>query len=70
MADFIGNHDSLRAIVRVSLLPLIGASWIALKMGPVSTMALLCILIFGLVVIRRHKTKEKDRQAVSIGAFY
>lgn len=69
IADFIGNHDSLRAIVRVSLLPLIGASWIALKMGPVSTMALLCILIFGLVVIRRHKTKEKDRQAVSIRVF-
>jgi len=32
-ADFIAEHAGLRAIVRVGLLPLVGVSWIALKIG-------------------------------------
>ncbi len=45
IADFIKNHDSLRAMVRISLLPVVGFSWIALKTGTVSTVALLLIFI-------------------------
>jgi LmbE family N-acetylglucosaminyl deacetylase len=44
-ADFIVRHHSLRAVVRMSLLPLVGASWVALRFGPTVTMAF--ILFFG-----------------------
>jgi len=57
MADFIAKHDSLRTMVRISLLPVVGVSWIALKIGPVSTVALMLIFIscfVGLVWFRRR----------------
>jgi len=57
MADFIAKHDSLRSMVRISLLPVVGVSWIALKIGPVSTVALMLIFIscfVGLVWFRRR----------------
>jgi hypothetical protein len=56
IADFIANHDNLRAIVRVSLLPIIGASWLALKIGPVSTMVLM--LFFGIGLIRLVRLRK------------
>ena len=45
IADFIAEHDSLRMIVRISLLPVVGFSWIALKIGPVSTSAFMLFFI-------------------------
>ena len=39
IAQFISNHNSLKAIVRLSLLPFIGLSWLSLKIGFLSTMA-------------------------------
>jgi hypothetical protein len=60
MADFIAKHDSLRAMVRISLLPVVGVSWIALKVGPLSTVALMLIFIscfVGLVWFRRKYKK-------------
>jgi hypothetical protein len=57
MAEFIAKHDSLRAMVRISLLPVVGVSWIALKVGPLSTLALMLIFIscfVGLVWFRRR----------------
>jgi hypothetical protein len=45
MADFIKKHDNLRAMVRISLLPVVGVSWIALKMDTLSTVALMSIFI-------------------------
>ena len=56
MADFIAKNDRLRAMVRISLLPVVGVSWIALKIGPVATAALMLIFIscfIGLVWFRR-----------------
>jgi hypothetical protein len=59
MADFIAKHDSLRAMVRISLLPVVGISWITLKIGPVSTVAFMLLFIscfVGLVWFRlRYK---------------
>ena len=55
--DFIAKHGSLRSVVRVSLLPVVGVSWIALKIGPISTVALMLIFIscfVGLVWFRRR----------------
>jgi len=57
MADFIAKHDNLRAMVRISLLPFVGVSWITLKIGPVSTGALMLAFIscfVGLVWFRRR----------------
>jgi len=45
MADFIAKHDSLRAMVRLSLLPVVGVSWIALKIGLLSTVSLMFLFI-------------------------
>jgi len=59
IADFIKERDSLRTMVRISLLPVVGVSWIALKIGPLSTVALMLIFIscfVGLVSFRgRYK---------------
>jgi hypothetical protein len=55
VADFIAEHDSLKTMVRISLLPVVGVSWLALKIGPVSTMALMLFFAFcsiGLVRVR------------------
>jgi len=57
MADFIAKHDSLRAVVRVSLLPVVGVSWIVLKIGPVSTMALILLLVSGFIGFVRFRQK-------------
>jgi len=48
MADFIAGHTYLRAIVRVSLLPVVGASWIALQHGPEATMVFMLFFAFSL----------------------
>jgi hypothetical protein len=57
IADFIAKHANLHAITRFSLLPLIGVSWLALKMGPASTMALMLFFAFGLIGLVRVRKK-------------
>ena len=55
ISEFIAKHNSLRAIVRVILLPFVGFSWVALKLGFVSTISLIilfCIGIFGLSKVK------------------
>jgi len=55
IADFIDKHDNLRAMARVSLLPVVGVSWVALKIGPVYSLALmllLCSVLIGFVGFR------------------
>jgi hypothetical protein len=57
MADFIAKHDSLRTVVRVSLLPVVGVCWAVLKVYPLSPMALMLFFGFcfvGLVWFRRN----------------
>jgi len=60
-ADLIAKNENMRDIVRWSLLPLVGVSWVTIKFGPIVT--LLFILLFssglvGLVVAIRRKPKE------------
>ncbi|MBW2603909.1 MAG: hypothetical protein JRE28_06270 [Deltaproteobacteria bacterium] len=45
VANFIAKHDRLRAVVRTGLLPVVGVSWIVLKIGPLSTAALMIFFI-------------------------
>jgi hypothetical protein len=57
VADFIAEHDSLRAVVRVGLLPLVGMSYLLVHFGMVGLLAALAGLTlvgFGLVRIRRR----------------
>jgi hypothetical protein len=61
MADFIAKHNSLKAMVRISLLPVVGVSWVVLKIGPISTIALMLfcsISLIGFVFLRRRKVKN------------
>jgi hypothetical protein len=41
MADFISEHDTLRTMVRCSLIPLLGISWLLLHFGVVPTLLIL-----------------------------
>jgi hypothetical protein len=49
MADVIEKHDSLKLMVRLGLIPLVGASWLAFEIGSMSTMALMLFFGIGLI---------------------
>jgi hypothetical protein len=58
MADFIEKHDSLRMMVRLCLIPVVGASWLVLKIGPVPTLTLMFFFFscfIGLAWFMRYK---------------
>ena len=59
LAEFIANHDSLRSIVLLSLLPLVGMSWVTLNFGHVFLMILLLFgtCIMGFMVFRKRFNK-------------
>jgi len=57
IANFIAKNDSIRAIVRLSLIPVVGVSWVALKIGPVSTIALILFFAYGLIGFVRGRNK-------------
>jgi hypothetical protein len=48
IADFIARHERLQTAVRLSLLPVVGVSWISLKFGTVTTVVLIILLCYGL----------------------
>jgi len=56
LADFIANHDNLKIVVRLSLLPLVGISWLALKMGPMFAISFIALFMFGLIRLFSKKT--------------
>jgi choloylglycine hydrolase len=45
LADFIAGHDTLRAAVRLGLLPIVGVSWAALKVGPRPVLVFILLLL-------------------------
>jgi hypothetical protein len=47
LADFISQHHSLRTAVRLLLLPVTGAAWLALHLGA----AALLLPLFGAVIM-------------------
>jgi len=51
IADLIAKQDTLRAVVRLGLLPIIGVSWMALKLGLAPTVALLALLMALMIVV-------------------
>ena len=57
VADVIADNDSLRAMVRMALLPLVGMSYVTLKfglMGSAGVMVGLMVLALGLIRVRRR----------------
>jgi hypothetical protein len=60
MADFIAKHDILRTVVRAILLPVVGVSWIALKIGPLSAVALMFIFISCFVRLVWYRRRYKE----------
>ena len=61
MAKFISKHSISRGLVRVSLLPIVGMSWVALKLGLLNTMSLMfffSICLIGGIIFRRKKVKH------------
>ncbi|MCW9066766.1 MAG: M14 family metallopeptidase [Ignavibacteriaceae bacterium] len=59
IADFIAKHDNLRMIVRLTLFPLVGISWVALKIDISQTVVLM--LLFGLGMIGLSRVWRKRR---------
>jgi len=45
LADFITKHNTLRAVVRWGLLPFVGVSWMALRLGLTLTLVLMFLLL-------------------------
>jgi len=62
MDDFIVDHDSLKATVRTSLLPFQGESRIALKIGPVSAVALMLLFVSSFVGLVWHRRRYWNNQ--------
>jgi len=59
VANFIIKHDNLRMIVRMTLFPLVGISWISLKLGITQTIVLM--LLFGVGIIGLTRVIRKLR---------
>ena len=57
-ANFIAEHGDLRAMVRVALVPVVGISWIALKLGPGPTLLLMLFFGIGLIALYRKGFKK------------
>ena len=66
VADFIAKHANLRAMVRVSLLPVVAVSWVALNLGPVPALAFMLLLlafISATVVVLFRKIRLRGHKA-------
>lgn len=58
VADLIADHNGLRTLVRVALLPIVGISWAVLKLG--FGTAQLFILLFGLTLLGFIRFRKKS----------
>jgi hypothetical protein len=60
VADFIAAHEAMRAVVRLSLLPVVWVSWMAVYFGPWATLALV-VLLFVLTAMTAAVTLRRIR---------
>lgn len=60
VADFIASHDTVRSVVRWSLLPFVSVCWVAINIGPVPALIFMLLFGFGLpgFVIARGKFRK------------
>jgi len=59
MADFIKNVNRLRVMIRLGLIPLVGAGWLALKIGSVLAAGFMLLFGIGLVEFVRFVWSNK-----------
>jgi len=64
IADFIARHETLQAAVRLSLLPVVGVSWMGLNIGLSVTLVLIGLLICFMgasatIALRRTRLRSK-----------
>ena len=59
LSEFISKHEILKAVTRLCLLPVIGLSWVILKIGLETTLMILIPFSGGFVYIVRFKRKKK-----------
>jgi len=45
VADFIANNDTVRLMVRWSLLPFVGMSWMTLNIGLIPTITIILLML-------------------------
>lgn len=62
VADFITKHSKLKIIIRQSLLPIVGMSWIALTLGLIPTLAFILLFVFSLNSLVRVRRKLRNNQ--------
>jgi len=62
VADFITKHSKLKIIIRLSLLPIVGMSRIALTIGLIPTLAFILLFIFSLNSLVRVRRKLRNNQ--------
>jgi len=60
IAGYISKHDSIKVITRLSLLPVIGLSWVILTFGPEITIMIIMLLSGGLIGIFLFTRKFKE----------
>jgi len=60
-ANFIAEHGDLRAMVRVALVPVVGISWITLKLGLGPTLLLMLLLGIGLINLARWSVQGASK---------
>jgi hypothetical protein len=60
VADFIPEHTTLKAVVRWSLFPIVGLSWMCLKVGPAPTLVLMLVILTGLVYVASMRRKLRQ----------
>jgi lysophospholipase L1-like esterase len=62
LADYIARYETLRAAVRLGLLPLVGIGWIAVHIDPVISLAFLAIMVLFSTQIFRLPLLLKKRR--------
>lgn len=59
IADCIARHEALKAAVRLSLLPVVGVSWMSLNIGPLPTLILMFVVASGLIGLAGFRRKMR-----------
>jgi len=59
IADFIATHDNIKAMVRLSLLPVVGLSCVSMKLGLIPTMMLILFFNIGVIGLIRFRRRLK-----------
>jgi len=61
LADFIADHNRLRAVVRCCLTPIVGVSYVALNTGPITAIALIALMFASKVWWELHHRRGRIR---------